>query len=223
MSDKNKIATGVIYLIALLGVLPALIYMTDNVTGSGALININGVIHSVSAPIVFTLLFICGVWLCLFLDDVKKLLLLIPVLCMAIFPILSVNKSSSVPSGAVMGFSLSSGCPKGWQLFTPSVGRMIVGAGTVEDNRDINDKLLTSRKLLESGGAETLDQVPRHSHSFTYQEGSTKKIWYNRTDSGREKKLLANFKKTIKTKAAGKTIPDNNMPPFVALYYCQKM
>ncbi len=223
MNNKNKIAKSIIYLIALLGVLPAIIYVTSNLMGSSDLININEVIHSVSAPVVFTLLFICGVWLCLFLDDAKKLILLIPVLCMAVFPILSVNKSSHIPSGAVMAFNLATGCPKGWQLFTPSTGRVIVGAGSVEDNRDMNDKLLTSRKLFENGGIETQNQVPRHSHSFTYQEGSTKTIWGNRGDTGRKKRLLANFKKTINTKSAGKTVADNNMPPFIALYYCQKI
>ncbi|MGR3343987.1 MAG: hypothetical protein ACU0DI_12300 [Paracoccaceae bacterium] len=126
--------------------------------------------------------------------------------------------------GAVVAFDGSKskeGCPPGWTLFSPAAGRFVVGAG-VHRNEDGSGVLLQAREQGSTGGEEmhtiTAAELPSHLHS------------YRSTDNG---PLLDNGSNFIggagrfgvvgdkNTSSVGENAPLNNMPPFIALYFCQ--
>lgn len=226
MNSKKTIANISLSLIALVGILPAAIYSVKILLGQG--VNaFSDSLYLTASPIVFALLFIVGIYLCMVLENSKKTILLIPLLSMAVLPLVSTNDPDNMPAGAVVAFNLPEGCPKNWQLFSSALGRTIVGAHLGEVETEAKSNRLTQHKLLESGGSEThklsIQEMPKHNHKFRYQEGSEKKIWYNNRNTGRDKKLLADFHKKINTENTGTGVPHNNMQPFIALYYCQRM
>lgn len=212
-------------MIALIGVLPAIIFSTKYLLNNH-IPTITDIVHSVSASAVFALLFIAGVGLCVFLAEFKKIILLIPLLCMAVFPVISGSEQDRMPKGAVVAFNSVNGCPVGWQLFTPALGRMIVGA--TQDAQVDNDKTsLTQRQLLDTGGAEkhrlSVAEMPSHNHTNGHYRYLLKSRGFN-TYHGKDDKTSGepNLKCIASIKASGGGQAHNNMPPFIALYYCQK-
>jgi hypothetical protein len=123
---------------------------------------------------------------------------------------------SFVPTGAVMAFNLKS-CPEGWKEAGFAKGRFIIGVGETPD--------LTPRRLLEEGGEEqhklTIAEMPKHKH-----------IWNNvkndRPDDygfgGSEKNIYMSSRSFIDdiSQEQGGGQPHNNLPPFVALLFCEK-
>jgi hypothetical protein len=140
-----------------------------------------------------------------------------------------------VPSGAVVAFDLSPDepCPDGWTTWREATSRVIIGAGNgdlsyeAKFKKDENGVELTSRAYREHGGAEreTLieDQLPPHTHEFT---------GFPITTGGNDGlgNVLAVGDRTVYGKytpdgtisVVGKGNSINNMPPYVALYYCKK-
>ncbi len=115
------------------------------------------------------------------------------------------------PSGAVVAFELSK-CPDGWKEFSSAHGRAIVGVG--------HGKGLSNRTLLEEGGAEshtlTIPELPPHSHTGNVGNSG----WsFEHHKSGRMP--MQNWSK--ETGKTGKGNGHNNMQPFLALRYCQKL
>lgn len=117
--------------------------------------------------------------------------------------------SLALPSGAVMAFNLAA-CPAGWSAFSSAAGRTIVGVGAGSG--------LTTRTLLETGGAEThaltVAQIPAHSHSIQFNkhfaaDGGT-------GDFGPGPGNTYNTDST----GGGQAFP--LMQPYVALLYCEK-
>lgn len=134
-----------------------------------------------------------------------------------------------VAKGAVLAFDRPGGpagdgaaaCPDGWSHFEPAGGRMIVGAGR-HDNTDASDRPLTKYTALandltidksaSTGGEErhllTQAEMPSHAHgvgAFISDEPPVK------FQSGGDREFIT---------PAGGDQPHNNMPPYVALYYC---
>lgn len=148
-------------------------------------------------------------------------------------------------SGIVAAFDRSEedACPRGWERFAPAGGRMIVGAG-VNNNIDENGQSLTRYPALQDdanaaqGGAErhTLSEaeMPAHAHTLTnlrlaYEEagegvdGVT--VGPSYSDGGAPGRLWVGgppIKSVQNTDTKGAGSPHNNMPPFVALYYCRR-
>lgn len=136
----------------------------------------------------------------------------------------------------------SSACEKfGWKTLQESLGRMPVGAGSIEtehpeDRYMFNhnpDGSLSDKEIrpyrgkhyqpMETGGAETHKltgaQVPPHIHgleltkkSHKFDQYGANFIRFNVTTGGRTAATTSDNKATQ---------PHNNMPPYIALYFCQ--
>ena len=121
----------------------------------------------------------------------------------------SAGGSSGLPKGAVVAFDMQ-GCPRGWAEYFEAAGRMIIGVGRGSG--------LTGRSLRSKGGNETheltLREMPRHRHGIPVNAGSGRglalepNLGLPGTPSGVE--MMGNGK------------PHNNMPPYIALYFCKK-
>jgi len=231
MNHKKTIANISLSLIVLVGILPAVIYIVKILLGEATGVFGDG-INLTTASVVFALLFIVGIYLCMVLEDSKKVLLLIPLLCMAVLPLISRSEPDNMPKGAVVAFSLPEGCPKNWQLYSPVLGRTIIGAdfglSEKESAKETKDSPLTQRKLYESGGAEqhklSVSEMPSHDHTRGDYKYLLKSNSYN-TYHGKDDRTKGepNLKRIARLKLSGGGKPHNNMPPFIALYYCQKM
>ena len=129
-----------------------------------------------------------------------------------------------IPSGTVAAFDLSDGCPDSWAPFAESQGRVIIGASFgISSGLFRVEPKLTDRKYREHGGEEkvrlSLGQMPEHSH-FIPSDGSGHddiQSLYNTPNS--DEGISTN---SARTSSAGKSEPHNNMPPFLALYFCKK-
>ena len=137
----------------------------------------------------------------------------------------------SIPAGAVVAFDQSEGCPKGWAPFDDSRGRFIIGASkSGEIGKDENGEALTHREFRKSGGTEehTLSdqQIPPHKHQIdTFKwgfdiNGNTHPERRIDVDDGPAYKGIEGKLTTTSSKGSGK--PHNNMPPYIALYYCKR-
>ena len=142
---------------------------------------------------------------------------------------------AEMPAGAVVAFA--SECPTGWVAYRMAAGRFVVG---------IDDGL----PLLSTGGeAEvtlTVAQMPRHGHDahqelFRYLDEETGEdngipIWYLVDSPSKEWLGIRGFEVTRTNEyydfggsaltgswinpVAGSDQPHNNMPPYIALYWC---
>ncbi len=137
---------------------------------------------------------------------------------------------SNPPSGAVLAFDISTekGCPNGWEPFQVAAGRMIVGAG-VNNNTDSNGAALTDYPALQEGlagafGGEertklSVQQLPSHSHPIlrTDRKDGDGKFVNWASMGGPNNKSTGQG-----TAAVGDNHAHNNMPPYIALYFCKK-
>lgn len=135
-------------------------------------------------------------------------------------------------SQAVIAFNRSEraggACPRGWSLFAPAGGRVIIGAG-----QHPNDGLSEYPSYADdpndaTGGEErvklTLDQMPAHSHPVSpYGWG------HSINGSGDTRRLdlddgfpWNNITGNLEAESRGGSKPHNNMPPYIALYFCKK-
>ncbi len=125
-----------------------------------------------------------------------------------------------IAEGAVVAFDRDNlkldECPNGWEPFEPSHGRFIVGS----------DSELGFRA---EGGSKTHtlspDEMPRHEHAIRNFE------WGYDVDGDPNAPMRidvhddhpwAGQRGELITTSAGKGVPHNNMPPYIALYYCKK-
>lgn len=117
-----------------------------------------------------------------------------------------------IPPHAVMAFNEEE-CPRGWLPFADVAGRVIVGSGQGAD--------LTNRPFRDRGGAEThtltVEEMPIHSHPIPQRGG------YG--DNGPSTAYSVHGKIETRDHSSGNTgrnEPHNNMPPYIALYFCKK-
>lgn len=138
---------------------------------------------------------------------------------------------ATIPDGAVVAFqsSTTQPCPgDDWTIFAGAEGRFIVGAGIP------GEAGLTPRRVNETGGEEThtlsLLELPAHNHSLTLKTAED--------DFGLMKGLDVRHKGRVFSDAGtgshalttgtnggdigGKATPHNNMPPYIALYFCKR-
>lgn len=123
------------------------------------------------------------------------------------------------------------GCPLGWRVFEPVASRFIVGAGPTS-SKGARGEPLTSyvsyrdNSIEATGGAEThvlsIAEMPGHSHEL-------EDAYFDRDREGRPFVELAGGSekfdvpgRMISTNVVGGGQPHNNMPPYIALYFCKK-
>lgn len=124
-----------------------------------------------------------------------------------------------IASGTVVAFDLPNGCPDGWTEFADAAGRVIIGQGS--GMVDENGQPLMSRKYREHGGEEkhtlTVAEMPSHQHSVYQHAG------YHGGDV--EGASAGDARTMVHAAVSGPTgggEAHNNMPPYVALYFCKK-
>lgn len=130
----------------------------------------------------------------------------------------------ALPAGFVAAFDRPSGCPDGWT----NMGAQWRGRTLVAAVRDVNDRYGFGRV----GGSEThtlsVGEMPRHSH--TLQGGG---LWFTERLRLEEPRIAANrvswhtvaqdgSSRQLALEEAGRSEPHNNMPPYIALYFCKK-
>ena len=125
--------------------------------------------------------------------------------------------SAKLPLGAVLAFDRSEGCPEGWAQFADAAGRSLVGVGKGQG--------LSNRSYRSIGGEEThtltVTEMPTHNHDTQgYQyllsiDGEGAAMPHDRARS------WPNIQRPGQIQPAGGSAPHNNMPPFIALYFCK--
>ena len=148
-----------------------------------------------------------------------------------------------VPEGAVIAFDRPDRCPPGWANFDEGASRMIVGAyyqrGTGRQNvptEDENGRRLVAKHYRDVGGEEmhtlTIEEMPTHGHSppdgyyhWWYKGGGYGN--HQITDKAEPENFQAAFsvpatEPSLFPKEAGLGGDHNNMPPYIALYFCKK-
>lgn len=134
-----------------------------------------------------------------------------------------------VPAGAVVAFDHADGCPPSWTEFTAGAGRFIIGVG-------YGYRLVYERgeAQYQTGGEEThaltIEEMPPHQH-VTSLLGATR---HGRLTLGNAGERIAgiagsNYSSMEGTYTSfeggaddGSVKPHNNMPPYIALYFCRK-
>jgi hypothetical protein len=139
----------------------------------------------------------------------------------ALIAIFLKEKADPIPKGAVMA-SISS-CPSGWRSYGPAIGRFIVGAGKSDltwERVGVAGKKtgtlikLSSHELSDTGGEENHllapEEVPTRNHGIKVESHSD----FARTDKYPGVQYYED--------TSGEQ-PQNLMPPFIALNFCEKL
>jgi hypothetical protein len=129
----------------------------------------------------------------------------------------NIQDLSGIPSGAVVAVQSSSTLPcpgDDWEIFTDGIGRFVVGAGIDGGSG------LTPKGLNEKGGAETvvlkIEEIPSHTHEVP-TAGTV-----NSASRGSDRKNLFQDRARTESSKEGGGMAHENMPPYIALYLCQK-
>ena len=138
--------------------------------------------------------------------------------------------------GAVIAFDRTTNngeaaCPEDWTLFEPAIGRMVLGAGSiVKDGPPSNSRMFqpsySENQVLSVGGEVlhdlTIAEMPTHTHSI-YLVGSFLKPDPNsKNPVAHEIAGPPRGQEFSGIETAGGGSPHNNMPPYIALYFCKK-
>ena len=150
-----------------------------------------------------------------------------------------------IPEGAVVAFDRSdldeNTCPTGWEPFRKGRGRFLIGAGSpgAEGDKyeiDENGEEIYNYSTLEHGGAAQIEvrqaDLPAHSHPVT--RGDREEILFKTypirdVDDGALSILSQTGDVALFSFEAGNqpNAPSvarfNNMPPYIALYFCRKV
>lgn len=160
----------------------------------------------------------------------------------------SVAANSAVPSGAVIAFNvsapdrdLSRACPKGWALFGPAAGRLVVGAGKADDPllssylsfKDDPSKAISGFSKSIGGGEKIKlaeAQLPKHNVTFPiFRSGE---FSMQNSGYGGDRFIGLDAMNAV-GKASGSLRREASdpigggqeidiRPPYVALYFCVK-
>ena len=129
----------------------------------------------------------------------------------------------------MIAFDIREGCPQGWQPFSHANGRFIIGAGDPARSKllkDANGDKLQDRVFGLPGGAQqhtlTIEEMPKHFHKLptlglnnVADPATTQAV--RATNPGN---YMQHFRRTD---GKGGSRPHNNMPPYIALYFCKKV
>ena len=126
---------------------------------------------------------------------------------------------SPIARGTIGAFNLAT-CPSGWSTFSAGVGRTIVGVGSGAD--------LTPRTLIQQGGEEahtlTIPEMPSHDHGGQTQASGAAMFWGGAAVGrfGAGDFPFSQDAHSHPIAMQGGNEAHNNMPPFVALLFCEK-
>jgi len=138
------------------------------------------------------------------------------------------GNESMFPQHAVIAFDAK--CPKGWTDVGLTdadrfAGRVIIAVGTPSKTYEGS---IPGRTYSDRGGTATHTlkpgEMPEHSHEILHY-----KMGHSVDGSGDKHRIDSNDGPTwggiderLITDKKGESKPHNNMPPFIALYFCKK-
>jgi hypothetical protein len=126
---------------------------------------------------------------------------------------------AGAPTNAVMAFD-SATCPTGWSAYSTGNGRVIIGSGT--GNLDKDGLALTNRILNDIGGRELASiALPASSLNGSTDAPGPTLVLANAfdTNGGSNPNIYRTAADTNTTIGDG---DNDNLPPFVVLKYCKK-
>ncbi len=149
---------------------------------------------------------------------------------------------NDLPKEAIVAFARERGCPQGWSLFKPATARVIVGAGIDFDSaysRDDRNEVLKPKGYREARGEQThlLTKAELPAEPVVFAVFVSKEFSLVNTGGYTADRFVGADPKSgnppLGTGGAGtfgKRITDpmgngtayNVLPPYLALYYCQK-
>lgn len=147
----------------------------------------------------------------------------------------------SVGAGAVVAYD-TDGCPSGWAPFKAATARFIIGAGGADYFDDAyregaDGEPLSAKARLVPGGSEShklkIEEMPEHEHKFQVKENvldnpdfflgevGTEYV-FEPSQQGETRPRARIGGERVKIASRGNNVPHNNMPPYIALYFCKK-
>lgn len=139
-----------------------------------------------------------------------------------------------LPTGFVAAFDRQNGCPGGWSDFTPAAGRFIIGV----DGTKFKLPYLAGSPSYQTGGEEfhalTVSEMPRHNHRIStgysadwhnglaggLHTGGIDPVFGSKNPEVRRDGGFGILDRILEP--SGDSQPHNNMPPYIALYFCKK-
>ena len=152
---------------------------------------------------------------------------------------LKANQQTAIPPDAVVAFDTSNGCPVGWTPFKDGQSRVILGASFgIPDSLFPGDER-RDYKYRDHGGKREVALSPNNLATHNHRVGRVS-LWFQKEQARIERfgtqpngvNIPWYLKGTSRDDVvepddtfitdAGKSTPHENMPPFLALYYCKK-
>ncbi len=129
--------------------------------------------------------------------------------------------ANTVPKGAVVAFATSCPTEFGWKEYEAARGRFVVAVGQNTDTAGTSRTF--SLGIGDNDGAYqhvlTVDEMPAHRHAVDRQ-GPTRGI-EGLPPIGTDGAIIATIEQEM-TSTAGKGQAHNNVPPYIALHFCEK-
>ena len=123
----------------------------------------------------------------------------------------------AIPTGAVVAFDRATGCPTGWIQFSPAADRFVIGVG---DKYEL--PYVGGEPKYQLGGEEVVTlkvlEMPKHTHFLRYTDDVIREQDYAVPRTARFTIGTDDFKIEV----TGKGQAHENMPPYIALYFCKK-
>lgn len=129
--------------------------------------------------------------------------------------------ANAVPKGAVVTFATPCPTDRGWKEYEQARGRFLVAAGKNTDSAG-NEREFAPGVGDDDGTYKhtlTTDEMPAHRHAVDRQ-GPTRGI-EGLPPIGSDGAIIAVIEQEM-SHIAGKGQPHNNVPPYIALYFCEK-
>lgn len=141
------------------------------------------------------------------------------------------HTSSELSSGAVIAFDLNSGCPDGWTDLgnDPATrarfaGRTLIAMGPAVGRS--NNQSTSERKFNAQNGTENVSltepQMPKHRHRLPTDGVSTGTDTQSLTNTAGTDEGIHRTQRVQFSGFNGSAQAHNNMPPYIALYFCKK-
>jgi len=152
------------------------------------------------------------------------------------------GQATFIPDGTVVAFDHRDGCPdgEGWTEFTAAHGRFILGVDGSEYTLPYVGGEPDYQTAGEAKHELKLIEIPRHGHRIStdeHDQAETDFIHNGLAGGGANIGILSIFKELPNLPshpralpdvlektggmADGKAQPHNNMPPYIALYFCK--
>ena len=129
---------------------------------------------------------------------------------------------AEIPADAVVAVT-SEDCPDGWQKYGKAEGRFVIGVGQGELSVRLGSE--------EEGGEEevelSIDHMPMHAHATALHAAPSDNRGWGRGGSDKIT-VSASYNQAgsdgghFLTSERGEGSPHNNMPPYIALRFCQR-